>query len=278
MITSLTIGGLTIGTVDSGYFLKSLEGFDFSEIDVNIKKRGFYDGASLSSFFVGKKVFRIEGQINGVTTTGFETKRRALEAALNIKVGLQTMTFTTRAGLTLQSDVILTTPLEMPYTAGDTTHCPFRIEVAAPYPFILGQTLQTQDISVAIGGGFAVPFEVPLSLANGGTGIETLNNAGNSNAYPLIKIYGALTNPGIKNQTTGEGFSVVASLGSSSDILTIDPYYRTVTLNGITNYRANFSGDWVTLAPGDNEIRLSAATSSGLAKAVFEWRDHYQGI
>lgn len=278
MITSIVINSLTIGAYASGYLFDALNGFSGADVKVSVKEKGAYHGANLGNYSYGKRGFSIEGRILGDDTTDYASKRRALEQAVDLYDGLQTITINTKDGLTLQVDAIISSNFEAAYEAGQAVLSNFRIEFVAPYPFIEGATENTETVPVHTGGGAEIPAELPMEIGSGGTGDTTVTNDGNGKAYPIIKIYGAIENPSIKNATRNETLSLTYTLASSTDYIEIDTYRRTVKLNGITNIRQYVSGDFFVLDAGDNTIRLSAGSSSAEAQAEIIYRDSYIGI
>jgi len=277
MITTIAINGLTIGTYTSGYLFDTLNGFGSPDVKVSIKEKGAYHGADLGNYNYGKRGFSLEGRIVGDDTTDYAEKRRALEQAVDLYDGLQTVTIVTKDGLTLVVDVIITSAIDMPYEAGQAIMSNYRLEFAAPYPFIKGNADITETVPVHTGGGAEIPAELPLEIGQGGTGDTTVTNDGNAKAFPIIKIYGAIENPSISNQTRGESLGLTYTLNSTTDYIEIDTYNRTILLNGITNIRQYFTGDFIVLNPGDNTIRLSAASYAG-GYAEIIYRDSYLGI
>lgn len=277
MITSIVVGGLTIGTYASGYLFDALNGFGSPDVKVSVKEKGAYHGADLGNYSYGKRGFSIEGRIIGDSTSDYASKRRALEQALDLFDGLQTVTIATKDSLSLQVDAIITAAIDMPYEAGQAIMSNFRIELTAPYPFIKGATENTETVPVHTGGGAEIPADLPLEIGEGGTGDTTVTNDGNAKAFPIIKIYGAIENPSISNITRGESLGLTYTLNSTTDYIEIDTYNRTVLLNGTTNIRQYLTGDFWVLDAGANTIRLSAASvAAGYAEVVY--RDSYLGI
>lgn len=278
MINSITIGTLTFGTYASGYLFRRFSGFGFPEVRLEIQSRGNYHGAVLGMHKYGRRAMTIEGEIVGSSAADYEAKRRALEQVLTIKNGLQTVIFNTRGGLAIEAECIVSSALDVPYQSGKVIMGDFRLELVAPYPFLLGATLELESVLVYSGGGAAIPAAIPFSIATGGSGAEVIANDGNGEAFPVIRIYGALQNPSITNETTGESLSIVYTLLSSTDYIEIDMYNRTVLLNGVTNIMQYVSGDWWALQPGDNTIKLTASSNTVDAHADIEYRDAYLGI
>lgn len=278
MINTITLGSVTLGTYSSGYIIEKLKGFDFPEVNVDVSNRGQYHGARLNSYAYGERMYTINAKIYGDTASEFETRRQALQKALDIHSGEQTMTFATRGGLSLQADVIANAKFGVSYQKGSNMWSDVIIQLVSQYPFILSQTLNSEEVTPFSGGGFGIPFGIVFSMGVGGSGVATVTNDGNGRAYPTITIQGPIENPSIQNTTTGETFSFIYTLSTSTDSIIVDTYNRTAMLNGATNIKQYFSGDWLTLASGDNSIKLSGSSTNANTKATFSYRDHYLGI
>lgn len=278
MIVTITFGSVTIGAYSSGYLIDKLKGFDFPEVNVDVADRGQYHGARLNSYSYGERLFTINGSIYGTSASNLETKRQALQKALDLHGGVQTMTLTTRGSLALQAEVIAIAKFGVEYKKGSMSFCDFMIQLVAPYPFLLSQVLNSEEVEPFSGGGFAIPFAIPFSMGVGGSGTTTVTNDGNARAFPIITINGPIENPSIQNSTTGETCSLNYTLSTSTDYIEIDTYNRTVMLNGVTNLRQYFSGDWITLASGDNSIKLTGSSTGADTGAIFSYRDHYLGL
>lgn len=278
MITQAVINGLTIGTWASGYLFKRLSGFDMPDTTVEVKNRGSYHGALIGNKYYGRRIFSLEGEIIGTDAADYESKRRALQNALDIIDDVQTVVFTTRGGLVVQSDVVLNRKLELPYVAGQVIRGDFRIEFVSEYPFLLGNTEQVEEVVIGAGGGGAIPMAVPFSLGNGATGGTVITNDGNAPAYPTIRIYGAIQNPTLVNQTTGKTLSITYTLSSSTDYIDIDIYRRTAKNQAGASIKRYVTGDWWTLAVGANTIKLTGSSESPSHKAEITYRDSYLGL
>lgn len=278
MISTITIGSVTIGTYDSGYIIEKLKGFEFPEVNVDVSDRGQYHGARINSYNYKERLFTIAGKLYGDTAIELETRRQALQKALDITEGVQTITFTTRNSLALQSEVIAKARFTAEYNKGQMVWQDFLIQFVSAYPYIVDQSTTSTDVEVFSGGGFAVPFEIPLSMATGGSGATTVTNDGNAYAYPTIIIQGPIENPSIQNSTTSETLSITYTLATSTDSIVIDTYNRTVMLNAATNIKQYFSGDWVRLKSGANTIKLTGSATGASTLATFSFRDHYLGI
>lgn len=277
MINTITINGLTIGTVASGYLIQNLSGFGFPEIDVNVKERGSYHGAKLAGYRYSRRVLNIELQIVGNDIGDFEDKRRALEQALTIMNGLTEVTFLTKDGVSVVADCILNSAFDAPYKSGQAILCDAQIQLVAPFPYFLGAS-NNVDVNVAVGGGFAIPYSIPLSMVTGGTGATTIANDGNGEAYPIFTLTGTLENPSIYNETTGKVLSVAYTLSTISDTIVIDTYNRTAVLNSGANVKSYVSGDFWTLHAGNNVVKLTSANASDDGSVNITFNDSYLGL
>ena len=277
MIKTIQIYNLTMGTLESGYIFGNLTGFGFPSLKVDIKERGSTHGADLGVKLYGRRVMGIELEIIGKNTTDYETKRRALELACDITRGLQRIYITTRSGIEVICDAIVTGDFDLPYTKGQMIFSSVRLELTAPYPFFNSKDQKSSLISLWSGGGWGLPFELPLDMSCGGDVIANVVNSGNTKSYPVITLYGQLEDATLTNETNGETFSIDYEIADASQVV-IDTFNRTIILNGTTNLRQYFSGDWLSLDPGGNGIKLTATTYGYNALVLLTYRDSYLGL
>lgn len=278
MVSEFAIGDVTMGGFTSGYLIKQIYGFDFPQVRTDVKDRGNYHGATFGAAFYGRRIMAIEGEIIASDTTDFETKRRALQSAVDLYDGLKTLRVFSKSGLTLQSDVVVNSAFDSPYKAGMAIRCDFRIEFVAPFPFLESYVEKSVDVAILNGGGGEVPMEIPFSLALGSSVQQLVENEGNAHAFPTIRIYGTIADPTLTNETTGETLSITQDLAGDSDYIDLDFYNRTAVLNGTTNIMQYVSGDWFTLKPGQNSIKLTGSSANSHAVATLSYRDSYLGV
>lgn len=278
MLSQLSIGNITIGTYVSGYLIKKLAGFDFPQVRVGVIDRGNYHGARFSNAYYGRRVMSVDGEIIGSSPEDYELKRRAMEEALCLYDGVKQLNITTKSGLLLKADVVVNSQFEAPYEAGKAIRGEFRIELVAPYPFLKSLDENNEEILILNSGGGAIPMAIPFSLALGSEVSEPIENLGNGHAFPTVRIHGTIENPSLINQTSGKTLSITYDLATDGDYIDLDFYNRTALLNGTTNVMQYVSGEWWTLAPGENSIKLTVASAGSAAKAAFEWNDSYLGV
>jgi hypothetical protein len=276
MIKQIALGGLTFGPWSTGITIDDHFGFDFPVVRTDIKDFGNADGAKLGSYLYGSRKMAIEGRIIGDDVSDFEAKRRSMQSALNIRKGLQRAVITTQSGLIVRSDVILTEPMGMDYKQGEAIRCPFRLEMVAPYPFLLGNEIKTNTIVSGEGGGGAVPSEIPFELTGADISGNNVTNNGNTEANFTARIYGGVTNPVLRNATTDEQLSITYAL-DADDYIDLDFRLHTARLNDNLNVFQYVSGDWWKIQEGVNSLKLLGASFTG-GYATVTFQDHYLGI
>lgn len=276
MIQKLQIGSITFN--DNGnYLIAELPGLEMPPIrltDYNVAGEHF--GIYISSFY-GKRAFSIKGWVLGADTDDFIAKRDALSSALSILNGEQDIKITLTNGRQIQITGALVN-FEFASQPGITSATQFNAQFSASFPFLVGQSEQSGNIHLPAGGGGEVPPpDFPMALEKeSGWRITAVNN-GNAFFYPYIKIFGPVTNPAIKNETTGKQLRFTCAL-TSGQYLLIDTKRKTVYDNTGTNRYATKSGDWWFVQPGSNDITFLADTAEALALAQIYWRDSYLGI
>jgi hypothetical protein len=147
-----------------------------------------------------------------------------------------------------------------------------------PYKYDATSTLSgTTGIAGLSTGGRTYPRTYPLKYVTVGSGSGnsiSLTNIGTAKTYPVITITGPLNNGWrIENSTTGDTLSFDVSL-STGDVLVIDNLGKFATVNG-SPINGLLSGDWWSLAPGPNVVKLFGdynATATFTVVANSRWR------
>jgi len=125
--------------------------------------------------------------------------------------------------------------------------------------------------------GFASPTVSPLQSVIAAGGQQFVVNAGTTPAYPILELSGPITNPRVLNNATGQEFRMIYTL-AAGETLIADLRRRTVLLGGtVSRYSAvEFpASKWWALKPGNNDIRLNAASAGAGAQVVVRWRDSW---
>jgi len=122
------------------------------------------------------------------------------------------------------------------------------------------------------------PF-LPLVLGASSAFAEfTVTNSGDADAFPVVEIRGPGTNPVVANLTTGQDFTVNATL-AIGDLLTIDtrPGAKTVVLNGANAFPSlTVDSQLWPLVPGANRVSVGmSGTDATNSVATFTWRQSW---
>lgn len=115
-----------------------------------------------------------------------------------------------------------------------------------------------------------------------GAGMIRVTNAGNTDAYPVVRIHGPVTDPRLANETLDQRLEFSGLTIAAGDYVELDFREKTVQLNsnpGLPQSRYRYldfaASQWWVLEPGENLIRFYPVTSSGAAQAEVRWRDSW---
>lgn len=104
----------------------------------------------------------------------------------------------------------------------------------------------------------------------GGGSITTVTNNSIANVNPTITITGLAENPEFTNLTTNQTIRFEGNI-SASQTLVLNVARKTALLNG-TSVITKISGEWPTLAPGNNRLTYNTDNSTAPA-ATIEWQE-----
>lgn len=275
MIEGVRIGDITFND-NPNYWITGVQGLEVPRTRLaSYNLAGEHFGYHVNAFY-SKRRFSLDGTVVGDTVADFMARRRALQSALDILDGERPIVFTLAGGQEVQLDAVLVS-LDFPLRAGFVNAGDFHAEFEASFPFLRGLTQYTQAFVLASGGGGAVPATVPMTLAADSGGKIFVTNGGNGVAYPTARISGPVTNPSLRNATTGEEIRLDITL-AVGEYLDLDFRRKTVTdQSGRNRYDAK-EGDWWTLAPGTNEVRFIADSGDPAAQTTFTSLDAWLGI
>jgi hypothetical protein len=271
MITKIVVGGLEISS-ENGYYLQSMKDFGY-KTKYPVAKTTYTHGAKIGDVYLENKSFVIELMIVGDTVSDFLDKRSALYKVLTInefEPDTLSFDFYLSNNMILEAGGVIkdinTDVNAENISAGLIT---FMIEMEEPF-FKSKQQYQI-DFPITDGGGFSVPMAVPLDMSAGSTGFTQVNNGGNIFVFPKIYFMGPLTNPILKNETSGKQIALTATL-SSNEYIYVDTYNRIVTDDTGANVRDTMVGDFLTLGLDLNEFSLRTDTSeAGYIRMVYQY-------
>lgn len=252
-------------------------GFGSPRVDSALYPNSGAHGTQLVNSFWRERRITLEFGLRASTIANYATLREAFLKAWSLpRTGIKPMNFTTTDGKNLTVDVQLLNVIDAPFEKGNLTIGKALVELVAPDPYLNDQTINTSTVYLPVAGGTAIPTAIPLSLTSSG-GMVTITNGGNGIFKPTITIYGICADPTISNNTTSELFQIDGSF-TSSDVIVIDCENETVTLNGITNPLDDFTGDFLSLNPGINQISFSSGTYDAGTYAEIEWQQSWLGV
>jgi hypothetical protein len=153
----------------------------------------------------------------------------------------------------------------------------FTIGLVSEDPLIASAALHTSSVLASAGGagGFGSPLTSPLTSGALPTGQLLVENVGTEETCPVFILTGPLTNPTIRNATTGEEIVLTYTLGAGEQLYVIVAE-AAVRLNGLEDRDGAYDflrSTWIKLVPGNNDIRLFAQSFSAGAALAVEWRD-----
>lgn len=149
-----------------------------------------------------------------------------------------------------------------PDASGHPTRATWSIGLYAPDPLIYSTLELAFDLVFpAHSGGLEWPVTWPATWDGISLGGSIVVTNPSSLELPLVMTaYGPLNNLRIANTTTGKAQRINNPDGdtlTAGQTLTIDSLRRQLLLMGTASRRGWASGDWITLAPGDNTLAIT---------------------
>jgi hypothetical protein len=159
----------------------------------------------------------------------------------------------------------------------------FIIPLIAEKPFIFGE-LQEEDtsfLSPSGGGGFTFPFSFSFTFASSGApnGGVVVHNGGEVDTYPIVRVHGPVTDPILRNDTTGQRVTLTGVTIAGGLYADYDMWEETITRSDgvdLQGFIVTSTSEFFPLVSGDNIIVLSgSATSVTSTHATVYWRNSY---
>lgn len=160
----------------------------------------------------------------------------------------------------------------------------FQLAFVSRSPNAEADVLKSVDTSAMVeGGGGAVeyPLEYPFSFGDASAGgSAACTNAGDAPAFPVVKIYGPIVSPALRNVTTGEALSLPGLVLAAGDFAEVDMRAETILYNGSPDFSLigkldPLTSDFFALVEGLNSIVLSGSGSTAATKATILFRDTF---
>lgn len=120
---------------------------------------------------------------------------------------------------------------------------------------------------------FTSPLQTGFTAQPGAEGLMIVNNLGNTDSPPILRLRGPMKNPTITHLDTGEKLVLNYTL-LAGQTLDLDCRDATIVLDGETNRYSALDfvqSDWWKLAPGINQIQLTCTDWDEGAALVIYW-------
>lgn len=242
-------------------WLTNITGMDSPDVRESASDLVHEDGGVHGTFYYGRRPVVVEGQIDNRPTgplLGREpnvvrnVRATRLQRSTNAMRNNGVMRWTPDGGIEQYIEYRRQQPLRISGAFNKT----FQAALVAADPRIYSAALR----------------EVRISAANTDVQVANLGTAGSS---PTITLQGPVTNPTLRNMSTGGVITLNVTLGAG-DFLVVDLANRTVLLNNATSVYAAvdfLATQWWEIAPGSNNIRWTGTGTTGATNALVRWRD-----
>ena len=159
----------------------------------------------------------------------------------------------------------------------------FIIPLIAEKPYIFGdlQEADSSFLSPSGGGGLTFPLTFPLTFASSGApnGGVVVHNGGEVETYPIVRVHGPITNPIVRNDTTGLKITLSGVTVSAGQYADYDMWEETITRSDgadLQGYIVTSTSEFFQLVSGDNVVVITgSATSVSSTHATVYWRNSY---
>jgi hypothetical protein len=283
LLSSLTLDGLLLLGGENYDVHDPVEGLEAPSFRISDYEKPGEDGGVVVGSYHGLRPITLNGRVNGASYAAYEANRQALEEVCAVSRDsngfprLKLLEFTTLAGSSYFTYVQVQ---KLRLNVGRGTTPPFLVQLVAPDPrlYLVGQQ-STGVVSLPTGGGFLVPFVLPVTSSPSSGGAGSVSNSGNILTYPRLTLRGQLTNPYILNGATAESFQLNRVLAGGETVV-IDMAEKTIMLGGTTPLLTAKSDDstWWGLVPGPNPISFSSGSASDDGTLEITWHNARSGV
>lgn len=256
--------GLNINK-STNFKITQIEGLSDVPIRVTAQELTGSDGQAIYRTLYSARDVSIQGIIISQDIETFYDDRRDLLRAYS-RFGLKnTLRIRAYNGQDFLIDAVVTGRPQIIETPEQRHFGRFRIELRCPEPFFrTGEfdTFSAVPSQLASGFPLMAPLLTPLGK-NDGESIVNINNIGDTDVYPEIKLEGRLVSPEVRNLTTGESFRINTTIPEGRHvIIKREQGDEFVLLDGVTSYYQFFQGEVFRIAKGNNTIQISSSGST----------------
>lgn len=147
----------------------------------------------------------------------------------------------------------------------------FSVDLIMPDPYWYGPAVTDVSSAVSPASGVVFPIVFPVVFGTpGNPGTVTVENKGDVDALPLIRLHGPLENWDVILIGSGKRLSFSGPL-AEGEFLEVDTSARTVKLGGTSSRYGwlSLDSEWFTLPPGRNTLRVTTQTGTGRMEVSF---------
>jgi hypothetical protein len=277
---SFAFNGFVFGGAGSPYQITSVDGLEMlPTLRVQDSDRGYLDGMFSGRDFLSGRYLTIQMLILGDGTNSAQTNYNLLQSALlPQQTGTTPLQFQLSPAGTLQRVNARVrgsrTVIDPEYTYG---YIKAQYEFFAPDANYYDDTLQSAIMTSTVALGRTYNRVYDLTFGGGSqTGTVNITNSGWATTYPTITVNGPVTNLVLGNLTTNDYLYFSTTMGAA-DVLVVDLYARTVTLNGNPARNLLKGGSaWFDAPAGTSSFYFTGqAVVSGTTMATVTWRNAY---
>lgn len=279
MIKSILIANALNLKQENGYYIQGVQNLGYSTkypISDILQKHG----VKIGNVLFKNKAFSVTLQILGTSFSDLESKRSTLFQYLTVNPYAEDDKI--EFEFTLLNNQVVTLSGVIKQVNSDVSKDDLLLNtvnfvVETEYPFLLSKQIYQQNIGISIGGGAAVPMEIPLDFTAGAALYTTITNAGNVFAFPVFKFYGQLTNPVLTDVLNNVSMSLDMTI-ASGDWIEIDTYNQTIIDQDGNNQLDKLLDDFLRLMVGVNNFQLLSDDAGDDGYIEVTWQYHYVSI
>jgi len=268
--------GFTLNDTPRIYHLTGIDGFDSPALREARENRSAMDGQIDYANLLGERLLTLKGKILAGSVNERDKRRQPFINAFKTDGVYNWLKWQVSGEVAKQIYCkVIDLKIDDRYDV-DPFIRDFIINLIAVDPRIYSQEELTKTVYIpSIEGGRAYPKTYPKTYGVVQTGGKTTcTNDGNYSILPVVKMYGPLSNPKIRNNDDEQKEILVNIVVADGDYLEIDFEEKTIMLNGIAS-RYNYldsDSDWWKLKPGNNEIEFRDGGGDVTGKALIIYR------
>jgi hypothetical protein len=136
------------------------------------------------------------------------------------------------------------------------------LRMSSPKFYSVDEEVFSTGAIAPVAQGIIPPVIPPITIQPSEEGgVVTVFNKGTAPADPLLRIWGPITSPEVRNEAVPASLDFLGVSLLSGDFLDINFHTRQILLNGVSDYGRKRRGDWWDrgipgLIPGNNRLKV----------------------